>query len=621
MPIPERRTVRRRRPRKRWLLVPLVGAAVGGGIWAWMTQTSRGSGLYATTTVDRGDMQVVVVESGAVESASNTVVRCQVEALVGMVTGVPGSAVGGTVGGRGGGGRGGAGGGRLGGVGGGVGGGAAARPAASVTAAAAARPGAAGAATARVGGAATASTGLQKPVIRSFTYVVAPHVPLRPMLTATMQAGTAAASQGGRGGGGGGGGGGSGERGGSTRILRILPEGTQVKAGQVVCWLDDSAFRDELQAQLIRWEQAKSWVEQAERILEVSQISLEEYRDGIYPQDLQLIDQYIESIAIQQKQAQQDLEWARRMMERNLYAETQVRSREYAVDRWAVAMREAEGMRERLVKYTGPRILKNLEAKIAAVSADLQAQRAAYELEDQRKRRLERAIENCELKAPRDGVLVYVNETNGWGRTEVQIQEGMAVRENQPIFQIPDLEDMRIKVRVNEAKVTLLEPGTRALIRIDAFPDRVMTGTVSEVTVIPVPANGPFSDVKIYYANVDIDETFPELRTGMTGQVEFLVKELEDVTRVPLKAVRWFDGTAFVAVPTASGGRQPYEWKPVELGLLNEGYAEVRSGLVAGERVIADPLPLSPPSRAERDAAKVEGLADARPVGGLRLGG
>jgi multidrug efflux pump subunit AcrA (membrane-fusion protein) len=271
-------------------------------------------------------------------------------------------------------------------------------------------------------------------------------------------------------------------------------------------------------------------------------------------------------------------------------------------------------MLDRLVTYSGPKNLRNLEAKIAAVEADLQAQKAAFALEDQRKRRLERAIENCELKAPRDGTLVYVNEVNGWGSTESQIQEGMAVRENQPIFQIPDRTRMQVKVKVNEAKVALIEPGVPARIRIDAFPEKLMTGRVKEVTVIPVPANGPFSDVKIYYANVEIDETFPELRTGMSGQVEFLVDERRDVNRVPLKAVRWFDNNAFVALPNESAGGPAFRWQSIELGLMNEGFAEVKQGLAAGQRVVADPTSLPPPSLAEREEAKFERLADARPA-------
>jgi len=108
----------------------------------------------------------------------------------------------------------------------------------------------------------------------------------------------------GRGGRSGGGIGGDDEKPGSTTIVDILPEGSKVKAGDVVCTLDSSTFLDEEKAQLIRWLQAKSYVEQANAILEVNLITLREYRDGIYPQDLQLVRQYIETCQLERDRLQ-----------------------------------------------------------------------------------------------------------------------------------------------------------------------------------------------------------------------------------------------------------------------------------------------------------------------------
>lgn len=601
--VPGRRAREQRRRSGRWLLGMLVAMVlVPAGLWAagvrpehFLSSTPK----FATVAVDRGDLRVFVVESGTVESVNNTVVRCQVEALVGMVGGAQGGLTGGGRGGAGG--RGGRGGGSVGGGGGAP---------VSVAPMGGSRAGGAGGARISGGTSLSLGTGLQKPMIRSFSYIVPPHVPLRPAIAATMTSGISQAGQAGQLGGGGGGGRGGGaasgleERPGSTRILKILPEGTEVKEGDVVCWLDSAAFVDELQAQLIRWEQAKSWVEQAEKILEVSEISLREYRDGILPQDRMLIDQYIQSLKIQQEQARKDLEWAREMEKRGLYVDTQVKSREYTVDRWDVAMREAIGMRDRLEKYSAPKVTANLEAKIAAVQADLAAQKAAFTLEDQRKRRLERAIDNCVLRAPRDGTVIYVKEANNWGNSTNQIQEGTTVRENQQIFQVPDLDKMRVRTRINGSKVAFLKEGTRALVRVDAHPDKPVMGTVAEITVIPVPANGPFSDVKVYYANVILDDVFDGLRTGMTAQVEFLVDERKEVNRIPLRAVRWFDGVPFAAVPDAS---QPSgaRWRGLKLGLLNEGYAELLAGLNEGDRIIRDPATLSPPSLAERAEARL----------------
>jgi multidrug efflux pump subunit AcrA (membrane-fusion protein) len=60
-------------------------------------------------------------------------------------------------------------------------------------------------------------------------------------------------------------------------IITILPEGSHVKAGEVVCQLDSSAFRRELQAQQVRYVRARAWVEKARSILEVNRSRL--FRD------------------------------------------------------------------------------------------------------------------------------------------------------------------------------------------------------------------------------------------------------------------------------------------------------------------------------------------------------
>jgi len=57
------------------------------------------------------------------------------------------------------------------------------------------------------------------------------------------------------------------EKPGATTIVEIVPEGKRVKAGEVVCRLDSSAFEDEERAQRIKHIQAQSYVEQANAIL------------------------------------------------------------------------------------------------------------------------------------------------------------------------------------------------------------------------------------------------------------------------------------------------------------------------------------------------------------------
>src|SRR5262249_30098230 len=161
------------------------------------------------------------------------------------------------------------------------------------------------------------------------------------------------------------------------------------------------------------------------------------------------------------------------------------------------------------------KLLKSLEANVEAIRADLLSQEASFQLESDRLRRLTEMVENCKLRAPREGIIVYVNQSNGWGSNEVQVQEGATVGEGQPIFSVPDPKNMQVRAKVNESKVALVHSGQVARIRVDAFPDRILRGTVGEVTAIPAAANR-MSDVKIYFATVTIQQGFDGLRPGLS---------------------------------------------------------------------------------------------------------
>jgi HlyD family secretion protein len=658
---------RPRRPLWGYLTMLAAVLSVGGAVWAWelgyrpaFLAPSRSAIAVALVEVDRGDVIEYIVENGALESATNTVIRCEVEALLGMVGGTTGAGAGaagtsrsGTSGSAGQGGAsastsagggqaGGASGSGGGGSGGGSGGGASAKAKSKASAGSSSGSSksssgsgsssgsstSGGSSSSASSGTSTASSGSGsaggKPVIRSFSYTVAPHTPLRGSATkstTTTAAGSSQTNQSSGGGGGGGGGGGRGgggggrggrggrggggggmmeeEKPGSTRIVTILPEGTLVTKDQVVCQFDSSAFEDELKAQLVRYAQAKSWVDQVRSILEVNQITQREYRDGIYPQDLQLIRRYIQTCRVEKERAQRNAIWSRDMAGKGYRTQAQLKADVLSEQQTSIALEEAEGMLERLDKFTGPKILKSLEAKIKAIESDKKNQEASFELEKQRLARLQKCIDKCTLRAPGNGILVYAQQSNGWGRVEASIDQGVTVREGQPIFQLPDPKHMRVRTRINETKVSHLRPGQQALIRVDAFPDRPLHGTVGEITAISTPVNGPFSDVRIYYATVNIEEGFADLRPGLTAEVLFKCDTRSNVTRVPIQAIRPIEGVHYVALhqSASSPGNDlgGWHWKRVELGLSDPDYVEVVSGLEQGDRVLADPHGLPVP--------------------------
>ena len=64
----------------------------------------------------------------------------------------------------------------------------------------------------------------------------------------------------------------------------------------------------------------------------------------------------------------------------------------------------------------------------------------------------------------------------------------------------------------------------------------------------------------------------------------FLVDSRQNVTRVPLDAIRWVHERGYVALydPSSTNKTQKWRWKEVHLGLSDLHYAEVFSGARAG---------------------------------------
>jgi len=584
---------------------------------AFNTAPFWSSSLPAPTTVevDRGDVAQVVVEYGSLESSDDDVIRCQVESFLGLPVAAPvangqsrpspatrpritnsgvSSATGST--GR-------------------------ATIAAAVKGKAQAKAhgeegqgatksdttgaatvskrggstsaggsAAAGSSSDTTAAAVDSSTAGKRPMIRSFDYIVEPHIPLRSTLPDQGVISTTAPPP--------------------PTILSILPEGSRVKAGDVVCELDSSAFRDVLQVQQLRYVQAKAWVEQAKYILEANEIALREYAEGILPQDIQLVRNYIRICETEKEHTERNLAWSRAAHAKGFRTEAQVDADAATFQLAEIALRDGEVMLKRLVKHTGKRNLKACRAKIEAIHADLLSLESCFQLESDRLKRIEAMIANCTMRAPRDGIVVHANRVNGWGTVEMQIREGLTVYRSQPIFRLLDSRHLQVKAMINESQVAWVRSGQSVLIHLEAFPDRPLRGTVAEIMPISSLTKGPFSDVRSYYATVRIESGgFDELRTGLTAELEFLVEIRHQVPRVPLEATRWFGDRTFAAIANSTTDGVDWLWRPISLGVTDTTFAEVVSGLEPGDRVIAHSESLPPMELGPLDSETISDLA------------
>jgi HlyD family secretion protein len=224
-------------------------------------------------------------------------------------------------------------------------------------------------------------------------------------------------------------------------------------------------------------------------------------------------------------------------------------------------------------------------ANIAKAEGDLDGALAVANLEKEQLDRARQQLERAELKAPEDGTVVYA-QSRPWDNNS-RVQLGGVVSYQQPIFHLPEMEHMQVKVKIHEAKIKKIHAGQKAEIRVDAFSGLVLHGTVTTVATlansdIPWMSGG----VKEYETIVNIDDlpTDAGLKPGFSAAVSIHVNRLSNVLTVPIQAVAQRGGKHFAYVSTARG----VDRREITAGESNEKFVEVRDGLDEGESVLLD---------------------------------
>ena len=190
--------------------------------------------------------------------------------------------------------------------------------------------------------------------------------------------------------------------------------------------------------------------------------------------------------------------------------------------------------------------------------------------------RYENNLAFMEIKAPHDGIFVY---RRGWSGEEPAI--GDMVWSGMEIGILPDTSKMQARLYVLESEAAGLAVGKRAEVRLDAYPERVFPGTVSQVDALAKPREKD-SPVNYFEFVVTLDETLPELmKPGRQVTASVDVLDLKDVISVPNQALFQKEGEYWVFVRDAGKFRQ----QSVELGQRSLNRTVIVKGLDSGDVV------------------------------------
>lgn len=185
---------------------------------------------------------------------------------------------------------------------------------------------------------------------------------------------------------------------------------------------------------------------------------------------------------------------------------------------------------------------------------------------------LDRPTGIVEIHAPISGVITDQQVTNA---------AGVAGLGSPNPFTISDLEYVWVLCDVYENDLANVRLGERADIRLNAYPDQVVSGTIGNI--------GPVLDPNIRSAKVRIEVRNPGLmRPGMFVTATFHGQKKQTRAAVPATAILHLHDRDWVYVPLPKGRFRRTE--VVGGDMLPDNMQEVVSGIAPGQQVVANAL-------------------------------
>src|SRR5580704_16397900 len=244
-------------------------------------------------------------------------------------------------------------------------------------------------------------------------------------------------------------------------------------------------------------------------------------------------------------------------------------------------------------------------------------------------------LSKCVIYSPMDGVISVLSSEIG---ERVVATGDFAGTE---VMRVANFGSMEVRVDVNENDVVNVEVGEKALIKVDAYPGKLLAGTVKRIaSTATVKNEGTQQEVTNFEVRIQVTNPAVQLRPGMSASVDIETQTAHHVVAVPIQSV---------TVRSRESGRTAEQLKedrekrtgvnlselerqtrkelqrvvflkegnrvklvPVQTGIADNNFIEIRTGIQEGDEIVSGSYTAISKDLKDQSRVKIEVPKDAK---------
>lgn len=165
--------------------------------------------------------------------------------------------------------------------------------------------------------------------------------------------------------------------------------------------------------------------------------------------------------------------------------------------------------------------------------------------------------------------------------TKIDAKVGQIVTAGSPVISIISEKSFQIETNIPEADIAKIKIGNQAKVTLDAYGDSI----IFEASAIKIdPAETVVEGVSTYKVTLEFSKDYPEVRSGMTANIDILTAQKEGVVAVPSRVIIEKNGNKFVEILNEDESTTE---RTVKTGLKGtDGNVEIIEGISEGDKII-----------------------------------